>query len=308
MVDVFFASIVLAAATAVQPFAVEAVNRRIASADASVALSRFVGYPAGAKGDKFAPNPKFWAKGVDFSCASPWNSGGGTLRAGTLISKRNIIFAKHFPLWPNVRIVFVDNEGGICPCHIDKTVAVPNTDIMIGLLNAEVTPNITPAKILPDDAEKYIGDGDGLPLVTFNQREKLLLAEMNPLSTNVFAVARHSGRGSTNETWNAFRERIIVGDSGNPAFMLVGDQPILLYCLLSGGFGAGPSIRYYRRKIQQAMDDLCPGYKLEAFDFSTVVPNATPAPKNLPKKDSSCPSSFAAIVVPYMASPFVFGF
>lgn len=58
MVDVFFASIVLAAATAVQPFAVEAVNRRIASADASVALSRFVGYPAGAKSDKFTPNPK----------------------------------------------------------------------------------------------------------------------------------------------------------------------------------------------------------------------------------------------------------
>lgn len=270
MVDVFFASMVLAAATAVQPFAVEAVNRRIAFADASVALSRFVGYPAGAKGDKFTPNPNFWARGVDFSCASPWNSGDGTLRAGTLISKRHIIFAKHFPLWQNVRIVFVDNEGGICPCHIYKTAAVPNTDIMIGLLNAEVTPNITPAKILPDDAEKYIGNGSGMPIVTFNRHEQLLLTDMTYTSTNVVAEKWLGSYISTNQMWKPFRERIVGGDSGNQAFLLVGDQPILLYCLKMGGSGSGPSLLFYRREIQQAMDDLCPGYKLEAFDFSTL--------------------------------------
>ena len=67
------------------------------------------------------------------------------------------------------------------------------------------------------------------------------------------------------------------GDSSNPAFLLIGNEPILLYCLQIGDVGHGPEIHRYRREIQAAMDDLCPGYKLEAFDFSTVQP---PAPKN----------------------------
>lgn len=264
------ASIFIAVATVVQPFAIKSIDRRLADAEPSFGLSRFVGYPAGAAQGKFTPNPMFWAKGVDFSCASPWNSACGAQRAGTLISKRHIVFAKHFPLWKGVRILFVDNEGGVCPCHIDGTRAVEGTDIMIGLLNAEVTPNIRPAKILPTDAETYIGQGAGLPVVTFNQREKLSITDMSLIPTNTAKAKWQGSHIPTNEVWKTFREKIVGGDSGNPAFLLIGDQPILLYCLKSGGSGAGPALRHYRREIQAAMDDLCSGYKLEAFDFSTL--------------------------------------
>lgn len=268
----------LAAALPVCDLATNSVNQRVAGADPAVCLSRFSDYPP-TKGKlgfprclwekPFPANEKFWLKDVDFSCVSPWNDSCGALRAGTLISKRHIVFANHFPLWKGVRLVFVNGDGELCPCRVEATKALEKCDIMIGLLDYEVTPNIHPAKILPENYANYIGDGEGLPVATFNQHEEVFLTSLKAISTN--EVAR--GQGSYQSPGNlqaALRKPIVGGDSGNPAFLLIGDEPILLYCLRSGGCGSGPAIHRYRSEIQKAMDDLCPGYKLETFDFRKV--------------------------------------
>ena len=255
--------------------ATNGIARRIAGLDPAVCLSRFVDYPPsrGKLGfprclweKPFPANDKFWLKDVDFSCASPWNDTCGAVRAGTLISKRHVIFAKHFPLWRGCRILFVDQEGEVCPCSVAATKAIEKCDIMIAVLDYEVTANIHPAKILPANYADYIGDGKGLPIVTFNQSEKTFLTECHGITTDsiIHFVP-------TNPVWKALGGKIVVGDSGNPAFLLIGNEPILLYCLLSGGVGHGPPIHYYRREIQAAMDELCPGYKLEAFDFAQMT-------------------------------------
>ena len=265
----------LAAALPICDWATNSIAQRIAGADPAVCLSRFVDYPP-SKGKlgfprclwekPFPDNEKFWLKDVDFSCASPWNDECGRLRAGTLISKRHIIFAKHFPLWKGCRVLFVDQAGDVCPCRVKATKPLEKCDIMIGSLDYEVTPNIHPAKILPDDYAKYIGDGKGLPIVTFTQHEKALLSECHGITTNTVMNGQ-----STNALWKTVGGTIVGGDSGNPAFLLIGNQPILLYCLLSGGVGHGPSVFAHRREIQAAMDDLCPGYKLETFDFGKIM-------------------------------------
>ena len=266
------ATITLVAALPVFDFATNGIVRRIAGADPAVCLSRFADYPPsrGKLGfprclweKPFPANGNFWLKDVDFSCASPWNDNCGAVRAGTLISKRHIVFAKHFPLWKGCRILFVDRQGEVCPCRVEATKALEKCDIMIGLLDYEVTPDIHPAKILPDDFARHIGDGKGLPIVTFNQREQAFLSECRGMTTNSISNA-----ASTNAAWKALGGKIVTGDSGNPAFLLIGNEPILLYCLLRGGIGHGPAIHRYRREIQKAMDELCPGYKLERFDFS----------------------------------------
>lgn len=164
--------------------ATESVSNRLVNADPSIALQRFAGYPTGARWGRFAFNPKFWAKGIDFSCVGPWNSAGGSQRAGTAISKRHIVFAKHFPFGKGVRVVFVGEDGGVCPARIEESKA--------------------------------------------------------------------------------------VGDSGNPAFLLIGNERVLLYCLTSGGCGCGPLLHIRRKEIQKTMDELCPGYTLECFDFSKL--------------------------------------
>ena len=266
--------ILILAATAILQFATNSIAQRIAGADPKVCLSRFDDYPP-SKGKlgfprclwekPFPANEKFWLKDVDFSCASPWSDECGTVRAGTLISKRHVIFAKHFPLWKGCRVLFVDREGEVCPCRVEATKVLEKCDIAIGSLDYEVTPSIHPAKILPVDFAKHIGNGKGLPIVTFNQREQAFLSECRSITSNYLSNA-----ASTNVAWKALGGKIVTGDSGNPAFLLIGDQPILVYCLLSGGVGHGPAIHSYRREVQKAMDELCPGYALEGFDFSRV--------------------------------------
>ena len=254
--------------------ATNSVASRLAAANPTNCLDRFLDYPPG-KGklgfprclfqDPFPTNSNFWLKDVDVSCASPWNDECGAQRAGTLISRRHIIFAKHFPLWKGCRVLFADQQGGVCPCRVEATKALEKCDIVIGLLDYEVTPSIRPAKILPDDYARYIGDGKGLPIVTFNQKEQVLLSEVKSIKTNfVFNAA------STNATRKAFGGKMVVGDSGNPAFLLIGNEAILLYCLHTGGVGHGPFVFHYRKEIQKAMDELCPGYKLETFDFEKL--------------------------------------
>ena len=261
-------AILLGASTVVQ-FATDRLSCRLKDADPERSMARFVGYPNGAKDDHFVPNTNAWFHGIDFSCASPWNSGGGALRAGTLISRRHVVFAKHFPLWKGVRIVFVDAAGAVCPCYIEATKAVSDTDIMIGLLNAEVTPNIRPARILPEDYEKHIGHGEGLSVITFNQHEQGVLGDLQP----IYVSPVNSGMGAQapkDINRVRFNRKLIGGDSGNPAFILIGDEAVLAYCLKGGGGGCAQAIHYYRAAIQKTMDELCPGYKLEAFDFGLI--------------------------------------
>ena len=267
-------AIVFVAMLPVVDYAMNSIARRIAGVDPAVCLSRFDDYPP-SKGKlgfprclwekPFPVNEKFWLKDVDFSCASPWSDECGTVRAGTLISKRHVIFAKHFPLWKGCRVLFVDREGEVCPCRVEATKVLEKCDIAIGSLDYEVTPSIHPAKILPVDFAKHIGNGKGLPIVTFNQREQAFLSECRSITSNYLSNA-----ASTNVAWKALGGKIVTGDSGNPAFLLIGDQPILVYCLLSGGVGHGPAIHSYRREVQKAMDELCPGYTLEVFDFSRL--------------------------------------
>jgi len=244
-----------------------------------VALCRFARYPSPLlKGTQYEPHPEilntnFWARGLDFSCASPWNDSTGTLRAGTAISRRHVVFAKHFPLWTGVRIAFVDGEGQVTHYTIRKTKSIGKTDIMIGSLDYELAPGIRPAKLLPDDFPKCLGDAAGLPVVTLNQREEALVSELNGLYTNG-APARVWNRHARRQGRTAFGKEIVVGDSGNPTFLFVNGEPILLYCVQSvgTGCGSGPWLHTKKREIQSAMDELCPGYKLECFDFEKAMP------------------------------------
>lgn len=258
-------------------------------------LCRFDGYPgcvtpsgmARTFPEQILPSTNFWAKGFDFSCVSPWNSGAGALRAGTAISPRHIIFANHFALWPGVRMVFIGEDGGVCPCSITKTKRIGKTDIMIGLLDYELTPNIRPAKVMPSDWIAHIGSVTNFPIVTFNQCEQLLYSKLTVVLTNGVPASVWNqrvcetnapigisiGDDAEGRTVNvpefAIQRKgmIRVGDSGNPAFMIFRGEPVLMYCLLSGGVGRGPWIHQRLNEIQAAMDELEPGYRLNVVDL-----------------------------------------
>ena len=259
-------------------YATNGVAQRIAE-NPRASLSRFTGYPP-SKGllgfprclfeKPFVLNDKFWLKDLDFSCVSPWNDAMGRFGAGVAVTKRHILYSNHFNMGKGTRILFVGQDGEICPCYLEGSRKVADTGLMVGLLNAEITPNIHPAKILPQDYGKYIGDGRGLPVVTFNQSEEAVLHESGCETKEGEGPRRWGAHPSANPAWATFQKDLIRGDSGNPAFMLIGNHPVLIYCIYGGGGGVGNSIHAYRLEIQKAMDELCSGYTLEVFDFEKM--------------------------------------
>lgn len=248
--------------------AVKSVDRRIEGKSPERALARFADYPATASKGEFKPNPDFWAKEVDFSCASPWNSAGGNLRAGTAISRRIIIFANHFPMGKGVRVTFVGTDGTPTSCAISDTKRVPGTDLCLGLLDAELPPTVNPAKLLPAGYQQYIGQGGGFPVVTLNQREEAIVANIMAMSDlknrcRVFGIYPKNFPDRM-----VFNRELIVGDSGSPAFFIFGTEPVLLYLLQAGMAGSGDSPHMVRELLEKTMSELRPGERPTYFDFS----------------------------------------
>ena len=66
----------------------------------------------------------------------------------------------------------------------------------------------------------------------------------------------------------AFYETLVAGDSSNPKFLLLGEQPVLLSIHWFDNH-AGASIRRYADLIDAAMTNLSPnlGYRLETVDL-----------------------------------------
>lgn len=252
-------------------------------------LSRFDGYPASVSSltpEKtlatcIMPSTNFWAKDFDFSCVSPWNSASGRLRAGTAISPRHVVFANHFPVVSGARMIFIGEDGGVCPCTLAKTARVGTTDIIIGALDYDLTPNIKPAKVMPKDWLEHVAGVTNFPTVTFTQNETLLYSEFVLTSTNFSYLALRNRapdhepielqgpRGSIAVPEEAIQRHgmIRVGDSGNPAFMVWKGEPVLMYCLLNGGAGSGPWLHLRLKEIQETMDELAPGYQLNVVDL-----------------------------------------
>lgn len=239
----------------------QSVDSRIAGKDPSKSLRRLAG--------DLKLNPDFWGREIDFSCISPRNDRFGGMRGGVAVSLRHVLFANHFPIPVGTRLHFVGNDGGVCTCSVDATRSVPSSDIGVGLLNAELTPNIHPAKILPNDYTNHIGTAEGLPCVMFDAEGKGIVADLHAIPSNPNSWAMFS-RSPADPKRALFSERIVGGDSGQPCFLIVGREPVLLYTMKKGGAGAGPNIHRLRREIQRTMDELCPGYKLETLDFSKV--------------------------------------
>lgn len=258
---------------------VDAFLKAITNVAPEKVLCRFLDYPPsrGTLGfprclfeNPFPLNPDFYLKGIDFSCVSPWNDSYGVERAGTAISKRHIVFAKHFPIAKGTRMAFVGQNGEVSHYTVKDTRELKSCDIAIGLLDYELTPDIRPACILPENYTNAIPIGLRLPLVTFNKREQATLGEIEIILTSDKTRTRLKTRRLAREELKPYETNAVRGDSGSPAFMIYNGHPILVYCLLTGGAGRGPSLHNHRLEIQQMMDELCPGYRLAEFDFSKV--------------------------------------
>ena len=225
-------------------------------------------------GNTYVRNPNVWCADIvsKLTCISPWNSRGGATRAGTLITPRHVINAEHYPLevGDTIRLVAADNTvhtRTVTGKATHPTYTPYNPDFRVYTLNSDLPAAITPCKVAPANIGSYLVNNfqNRPPALGLDQEEKALAIDYNGGGGFLFP---------TNADRLVFSESKISGDSGNPAFLIVDGNLVLLTVWTSGGAGAGTAVASNLTKINEmilaadAQANVSTGYTVTEADFS----------------------------------------
>jgi len=197
--------------------------------------------------DPYVRNTSFFLQGTHaeaLTCASPWNSTGGTRRAGTAITPRHAVCANHYPVPVGATIRFVASDNTVITRTVVQAARIfcngVGTDAWMILLDSDLPASITPCKIFPDGYETYLPAGAttaaafALPLLAMDFSENGIALDLitEKVQSNIPTMTYGA---PTIPLRLAFYDSIISGDSGNPIFGVIGSE----LWLLSTFFGAG---------------------------------------------------------------------
>lgn len=189
----------------------------------------------------YVRNPDLWCGDLDITCASPWNSSGGHKRAGTLVTPRHVIGAAHYEYSVGAVVRFVEKDGTV---H-DRTVAGKarhpesrnyHPDLTIYTLDSDLPSTIKPCSVMPSNYNNYLGQSGRVACLGLDQEEKALVVDW-------FSGGRMREPIDSNRL--IFHENKIGGDSGNPAFLIVDGELVLVTVWTFGGAGSGTPIADY---------------------------------------------------------------
>ena len=222
-------------------------------------------------------NTNCWSYGICASCASPWNSRGGGYRTGTAVTKRHVVMADHYKLNVGDTIRFLGDDGVQITRFIIAVRQVAKLDISVGLLNDELPLSITPAKLWPQDSQGWIGSAVCIPCMTYDYDEKSLIFDVDVLSARNLAF---SCKMPHDLTRRLYFETVESGDSGNPRFILIENEAVLVGMVHNLGMsrcGDGIPLFAVADSLQTVMNDLSdewevPRCQLEFFDVSRFPP------------------------------------
>ena len=217
-------------------------------------------------------NPNLWCADVDLTCISPWNSNGGATKAGTLITPRHIISAAHYEKNVGDIIRFVAQNGTVYNRTITGKARHPNyvpyaPDLTIYTLNSNLPVGITPCKLMPHYWSRYLVHNlsNRPPALGLDQEEKALIIDF--YNDGMFLTPTDSDR-------LIFNENKIVGDSGNPAFLIINNELVLVTVWTSGGAGSGTPVANYIADLNNmivtadAQAGVSTGYTVTEANFS----------------------------------------
>jgi hypothetical protein len=239
---------------------------------------------------KYVRNINCWAYNLDLTFASPWNSKGITLRAGTLVTPRHAILAAHYNIQTgdSIRFITKDNQvirRKVIAYSVNTNWTTNFPDIEIVTLDSDVPPSITPCQLLPSNAKDYlVNDGAGLPGFFLDQEEKAIVADV--INLGIDGNVHFDYEAPTKVNRLSMYEPIAMGDSGDPVFVVLSGKPVLVGVVTSYG-PWGYSLNYYANLVtggaqpNQRIDDLIKatdakvglntGYKISFFDFSATT-------------------------------------
>lgn len=188
---------------------------------------------------------KFDASGISFN----------DKRTCTLITRRHVVMANHYGRPFSVPVVFHDRSGKYLVRYLIRNRTV-HGDCMVGLLDQPVPAGYKVYPMLrytPNLANQLQGE----LVLTTDQGKRLFVHE-------VAAIRGSFIRFSYDEKKQIGYGRVLrKGDSGNPTFVMVNGDPVLIETHYSGGAGAGPFFggEVLQQKLLEAINILDSTYQ-----------------------------------------------
>jgi len=242
--------------------ATTAVDSRIANKSPSTALSIFS--TQNASTSSFIRNTNCWAYDIDLTCFSPWNSNGSNQQAGTLITPRHIVYAKHFEYGIGTRVWFITKTNQIVSRTLVAkydTVPPDYDDICIGALDSDVPSSISYCKFLPyslsaNIPNKYFADSlEQIPVIRTNQFKEAMVGDLSFFSYSPY-YAYSICQTPVLPQRISFYKDVIGGDSGSPCFIIINNEPVILTLWHFGGSGYGPNYTALQSGINDGLSAL----------------------------------------------------
>lgn len=237
----------------------------------------------------FTRNPNCWLNGVkNLSCISAAQMSGAAWnqRGGTLISPRHFILAKHFVfaiLEGGTNIKFVADDSTVVTRKAISYALDPNSDIAIGLLDSDIPSSIKFAKVLPPNHNLYLSQKEIVRYAIFLDQEAKASIGVNTYLSytppppgyqhvvyvqNPNYIYSQSLKAQIDPGIYSFYETPIAGDSGQPMFLLIDNELVIISTWTTPV--SGPAICGRYNIINALMNDLGGGYQLTPVDLEYV--------------------------------------
>ncbi|MES2439610.1 MAG: trypsin-like serine protease [Verrucomicrobiota bacterium] len=165
-----------------------------------------------------------WAGRLDLTGVS-WNDA----RTATLISPSHVVMAAHFIRPSNVAVMFHDRKGNPYERYITAVRSLNTGDIAVARLNLPLPPEVKWYR-LANAAEAAVGT----PVIVSDQTSTLSVHRIEAVYGSGIRLGYIPGLNPI------YQRNLIVGDSGNPSFILRNGELVLLETHTTGGPGAGP--------------------------------------------------------------------
>ena len=198
-------------------------------------------------------NPTFWAKDFDLSGIG-WDASGG--KSFILISPRHVAFATHYLNGVGSTIYFKGTDGIIRTRTIQANTTA-NGDLTIVTLDSPFTSsdnvNYFPVIKLTNGAA-----ANGWPLYVYGNTAKMSSSN----TINLFSPTWNGSWGFFFNNSSPGQGLTVVGDSGSPAIIPIGD--ILTAAAVHSVGGGSTSIGYYWTEVNSILG--ATGYSLEEIE------------------------------------------
>lgn len=166
-----------------------------------------------------------WATGLDLTGVS-WNDS----RTATLIAPSYVVMAAHFMRPEDVPVMFHDKNGKPYERFIAKSRTLSGVgDIAVAKLNMPLPSEVKSYRFAKLSEAKI-----GRPVIVTDQTKTLSVHRIAAVFGNMIQLGYIPGLNP------AYGRNLIVGDSGNPSFLIRNGELVLLETHTTGGSGAGP--------------------------------------------------------------------